>query len=179
MRRLADAERIQSFLEALGARASRPTRLYLVGGATAVLRGWRSSTIDVDLELVPESDELLRAIPELKRKLEVNVEIAAPHHFIPEVPGWEDRSLFVEQFGRLVVYHYDPYSQALSKLERRHAKDLEDARSMVDTGLVDPGRLLSLFERIEPDLYRFPAIDPPSFRASVETFVTETSNGPV
>lgn len=171
MRRLADAERIRAFLSALATRASRPTRVYLVGGATAVLRGWRSSTIDVDLELIPDSDEILRAIPELKRSLELNVEIAAPHHFIPELEGWQERSVFEEQLGKLSVYHYDPYSQVLSKLERRHAKDLADAEAMVDAGLVDPSRLLPLFERIEPELFRFPAIDPRSFRRAVEEFV--------
>lgn len=171
MRRLADAERIRAFLATLGTRVTRPTRLYLVGGATAVLQGWRETTIDIDLELVPESDEVLRAIPELKRSLHVNVEIAAPHHFIPELPAWQDRSVFIEQRGKLAIYHYDPYSQVLSKLERRHAKDLADARAMVDEGLVEPERLRSLFESIEPELYRYPAIDPGSFRRAVEEFV--------
>ncbi|HVS14003.1 MAG TPA: DUF6036 family nucleotidyltransferase [Thermoanaerobaculia bacterium] len=168
MRRLADARRIRRFLELLGERASRPARLYLVGGATAVLQGWRDSTIDVDLELVPDSDELLRAIASLKRELELNVELAAPHHFIPEVPGWQQRSPFVEQFGRLAVFHYDPYSQVLAKLERGHAKDLRDVESMVAAGLVEPERLRELFGAIEPELYRYPAVDPDSFRRAVE-----------
>jgi len=30
---------------------------------SAVLLGWRSTTVDVDLKLVPVSDELVRAIP--------------------------------------------------------------------------------------------------------------------
>lgn len=173
MRQLADAERVRAFLRALGRAAEKPTRVYLVGGATAVLRGWRSTTIDVDLQLVPESEGILRAIPELKRSLQINVELAAPHHFIPEVSGWEDRSPFLEQFGLLAVYDYDPYSQALSKLERGHAKDLRDVESMVEEELVAKDRLLELFERIEPELYRFPSIDPPSFRRAVERFVEE------
>lgn len=175
MRDLADARRIRAFLEALGRQASRPTRLYLVGGATAVLHGWRPTTVDVDLELRPDSGEILKAIPELKRSLRLNVELAAPHHFIPELPGWQERSLFVDRFGELSVYHYDPYSQVLSKLERSHTKDLEDARNMVEAGLVEPSRLLELFERIEPELYRFPAVDPPSFRRAVEDFAGSAS----
>ena len=39
---------------------------------------------------------------------------------------------------------------------------------MIARGLVDPVRALELFNRIEPELYRFPAIDPRSFRARVE-----------
>ena len=62
-------------------------RVYLTGGACAVLQGWRDSTLDVDLKLVPDSDALLQAIPRLKESLEINVELAAPDQFIPEVPG--------------------------------------------------------------------------------------------
>jgi hypothetical protein len=36
------------------------------------------------------------------------------------------------------------------------------------SGLIDPADALAQFDSIEPELYRFPAIDPPSFRRSVE-----------
>jgi hypothetical protein len=38
-----------------------------------VIYGWRPSTIDINLRLEPERDELLRAIVELKERLSVNV----------------------------------------------------------------------------------------------------------
>lgn len=44
---------------------------------------------------------------------------------------------------------------------------------LVEQGLVEPERLLELFEEIEPELYRYPAIDPPSFRRAVEELVRE------
>ncbi len=47
----------------------------------------------------------------------------------------------------MAYYHYDFYSQALAKIEPR---------------------LMRHFEEIEPLLYRFPAIDPASFRRAVE-----------
>jgi hypothetical protein len=125
----------------------------------------------VDLELVPDQDSVLRAIPELKNKLSINVELAGPGDFIPLPAGWEDRGIVVLQGRRLAFSHLDPYAQALSKLERDHARDREDARAFVARGLVEPGRLLRLFEEIEAQLYRFPAIDPPAFRARVEAFV--------
>jgi hypothetical protein len=55
-------------------------------------------------------------------------------------------------------HHYDFYSQCLAKIERGHRKDLVDVDSMLG-GLVEPRRLAALFEQIEPDLYRYPAID--------------------
>jgi len=173
MRRLADAARVESFLEELGRLAPRPTRIYLTGGATAVLRGWRPSTIDVDLKLEPESDELLRELPRLKEKLEINVELASPDQFIPELPGWQERSIFVRQIGKLSVYHLDPYSQALAKIERGHTKDITDVRSMLDDKLIEPPRMRELFEEIEPRLYRYPAIDPAAFRRALEAFLEE------
>ena len=39
---------------------------------------------------------------------------------------------------------------------------------MLGDGLVDRAELLRHFEQIEPLLYRFPAIDPASFRRAVE-----------
>ena len=74
----------------------------------------------------------------------------------------------VGQEGRLAFAHFDPYSQALAKLERGHRHDLDDVAELKSRGLVEPGRLLETFDEIEPELYRFPAIDPARFRASVE-----------
>ena len=72
-----------------------------------MLHGWRASTIDVDLKLVPDDDALLRAMPRLKE----------------------------------------------------------------EAGLVDSARLMQLFVAIESQLYRYPAVDPASFRRAVESFV--------
>ena len=67
------------------------------------------------------------------------------------------------------MFDFDPYSQALSKLERGFELDLEDVDSMVNSGQVEPARLVELFNEIESQLYRFPAVDPPSLRAAVES----------
>lgn len=77
-------------MEALGAAADSPARVYFTGGATAVLLGWRPSTIDVEVKFLPDHD------------------------------------------------------------------------------VVVPERALEYFERIEPELYRYPAIHGPSFRRAVE-----------
>jgi hypothetical protein len=50
-----------------------------------VLEGWRDSTIDVDLRFEPESDELMRALPALQDRLGINIELASPPDFIPEL----------------------------------------------------------------------------------------------
>jgi len=171
VRELADEERIRRFMLALGEAAGIEGLCYLTGGATAVLVGWRSTTVDVDITLEPEQDEVLRAIPLLKDELSINVELASPADFIPLPRGWGDRSLFIERAGRLTFSHFDPYSQALAKLERGHTQDLADVGEMVRRGLVEEPGLHSRFREIEPELYRFPAVDPVDFRRSVEDFL--------
>lgn len=168
MRRLTDATRLRQFMRLLGHRARAAGRVYLVGGACAVLLDWRPTTIDIDLELDASLEPLLRDIPEIKEELQVNVELASPAHFIPELPGWRERSPFAVREGLIDFHHYDFYAQALSKIERAHARDLDDVREMAARGLVEPRRLLEFFEQIAPDLYRYPALDPPTFRRAVQ-----------
>ena len=146
---------------ALGAAARHDGVCYLVGGATAVLFGWRSTTVDIDVKLEPEHEELLRALPSIKEELAVNVELASPAEFIPLPRGWRERSPAAGREGLLSFRHFDLYSQALAKLERGHASsDLDDVRELFAKGLVEPAELQSGFLEIEPELYRFPAIDP-------------------
>ena len=167
MRALANRARIEQFLRLFGREARDPGRVYLTGGATAVLLGWRESTLDVDLKIVPDQDALLRAIPALKESLQLNVELAAPDDFIPVASSWEDRSPFIVQEGPLSVHHFDLYAQALSKIERGHAQDAADVKAMIDRGLVERHGLANYFEAIKPNLYRYPAIDPAVFAAAV------------
>ena len=173
MRKPITSARLKEFMSALGSAVKSTANVYLVGGATAVLLDWRSSTIDVDLKLVPESDELLKSLPVLKERLEMNIELASPDHFIPVLPGWEQRSLFIQRYGNLSFFHYDFYAQALAKIERGHAIDLVDVREMNNRRLLEPARLLDLFSAIEDELYRYPAVDPSSFRQAVERIVGE------
>lgn len=168
MRELADSTRIERFMRALGQAAQLEGQVYLTGGATAVLHGWRASTIDIDIKLTPDRDELLREIPRLKEELNLNVELAAPSDFIPLPDGWEERSPLIRREGKISFHHFDPIAQALSKSERGHEQDLLDVKEMIARGLVDPSDALAQFELIESELYRFPAIDPTSFRRSVE-----------
>jgi hypothetical protein len=171
MRQPADAARVRRLMAALGSAATEDGRCFLVGGGTAVLIGWRNTTIDVDLLLDPEQDEVLRALPAIKSELQVNVELASPRDFIPLPAGWEDRSPSIGREGRLEFRHFDLLSQALAKIERGHTQDLEDVEAMIDRNLVDIERLRAAFDEIEPELYRFPAIDPADYRRRFEEFL--------
>jgi hypothetical protein len=173
MRAPVDAGRLRAFMRAVAQAARGPLQVYLVGGATAVAEGWRDATIDIDVAFGPNHDAVLRAIPAIKEALDINVELASPVDFIPVKAGWQDRSPFVAQEGQVTFRHFDLYAQALAKIERGHEIDRADVNELFARGLVDRARLLEYFEVIAPELYRFPAIDPTSFRQAVEAAVVE------
>jgi hypothetical protein len=170
MRAETDLAKLQAFMVALGKQVRGGGRIYLTGGATAVLHGWREMTIDVDLKPDPEPLGLFEALAVLKDQLDINVELASPDDFIPAIPGWRERSLFIARHGPLEFYHYDPYGQALSKLQRRHDRDLQDVKSMLRGKLIVRDRLREMFTLIKPQIIRYPAIDSASFEAAVLEF---------
>jgi len=170
MRAETDKTKLLAFMAALGQRTQGPGRIYLAGGATAVWHGWRAMTIDIDFKPDPEPAGLFEALAGLKHDLDINVELTCPERFIPELPGWRERSPFIARHGPIDFYHYDPYSQTLAKIQRGHERDLQDARAMIRTRMVDVERLRPLFAEIEPRLIRYPAIETGAFRAAVEEF---------
>ena len=132
--------------------------------------------MDVDLKADPEPSGFFEAIATLKDELSVNIELACPSDFIPELPNWRERSRFIARHGLIDFYHYDIYSQALSKLERGHSRDLTDVQAMLRADLVRRDLLLELFLDIEPKLIRYPSLDPKSFRTVVEEFCKDVSD---
>lgn len=174
MREPTDLKKLESFMAALGKKVRSRGRIYLTGGTCALLYHWRNSTIDIDLKAGPEPMGFFEAIAELKETLDVNIELAAPDQFIPMLPDWETRSIFIAQHGFLDFYHYDFYSQALAKLERDHERDRFDVASMLSSGLITKDRLMQLFQAIEPNLLRYPAITPAYFKRNVAAFCTSS-----
>jgi hypothetical protein len=154
-------------MQALGAEPGCEGRVYFSGGGSAVLVGWREQTADADLLLVPDTDPMLRAIQKLKLALDMNVELAWPAQFLPELPGWRDRSRFIERVGKVDFFHYDFCAQALSKILRGQDKDLGDVAAMIERKLIDPQQVFSLFTAIEDRLFRFPNINAGAFRSAV------------
>ena len=157
-------------MNALGQRVRGPGRIYLVGGATAVLHNWRPMTIDVDIKPEPEPAGLFEALATLKDELDINIELASPDQFIPPLPAWRERSIFIARYGPLEFFHYDLYGQALAKLQRGHPRDLTDVRAMRRDGLIEIEKVRTLFQEIQPQLLRYPAIDPAKFREAVLEF---------
>ena len=171
MRPVFDKQRLERFLRDFGDEVSGDGVVYLTGGATALLHGWREMTIDVDIKAEPEPAGFFEAIAKLKNTFPANIELASPELFIPELPGWKSRSLFIGRYGKIDYYHYDPYSQALAKLERGHARDAGDVEAMFTAGLIKVRKLGDLFYAIESELIRYPSIDVISYKTEVEKWM--------
>ncbi len=175
MRQAVQKEQIEKVFTELAKRCKSPGRIYVVGGTTAVISGWRENTADIDMKIGPEPKGIFEAIRDLKNELQVNIELASPDDFMPALPGWEERSQFITQVHGVSFYHYDFYAQALAKILRAHDRDREDVQSMLETGLVNPKELMRLFVAIEPQLIRYPSIEARDFRRKVEAIVGRIS----
>lgn len=175
MRQETDRIKTKKVLEYLGSHIKTSGTLYITGGASAVLIGWREQTIDIDCKFDPEPTGIYEALQQAKEKLDVNIELASPDHFIPPLPDWVKRSQFVGRFGKLDVYHYDFYSQALAKIERGHQRDLSDVENMVQHGLIERIKVGEFFQKIECELLKYPSINQKSFSKKVELFLNQES----
>jgi hypothetical protein len=150
----------------------RSYRVYLVGGGTAVLLGWRASTIDADL--YSDREEVFRDIQSIKERLQLNVEFVRPEDFVPALAGTEERHVFIETIGRVSYYHYDPYAQLLSKVVRGFRQDLLDAEKFLSSGMVDPERFRSLVHQISESAYsRYPALSRQAVLDAVDDYLTQ------
>jgi hypothetical protein len=151
-----------------------PYRVFLVGGGTAVLSGWRHSSIDADF--YSEQEIVFRDIQGIKERLNVNVEFARPEDFVPALEGTADRHVFVETIQDVSYFHYDPYAQVFSKVVRGFRRDLDDAIHFVRSGMVAPGKLRELVEGIPEAAYsRYPALSLVAVREAVLDFATKAS----
>ena len=161
MREEVDIRKLQRFLAELGKAAKGLGRVYLTGGASALLIGWRAATIDVDLKFNPEPIGVFEAIPKLKNLLDINIELAAPDDFVPALPGWKERSSWIVTHNQVDFYHFDFYTQALSKIERNLSKDESDVTAMIEADLVNPYKLVSLVNELtEAQWARYPSLEP-------------------
>lgn len=118
---------IQSILSILGERVPIDSRLFLIGGTALTLLGSPRPTIDIDFvgdNVRP--NELHRKIMQIAGELKIHIDPVPIEHFIPLPDGSEQRNIHIGQFGNLDVYVIDPYSIALSKLDRGLDTDLDD-----------------------------------------------------
>ena len=143
-----DHSEIQSILQSMGERVPSNSQLILIGGSALALLGSPRLTIDIDFvgdDLHP--NELHRSIMQIAKELKIHVEPVPLDQFVPLPEGSEKRNIRIGQFGNLEVYVADPYSIALSKLDRGLETDFEDIIFLIHKKFIS----LNELERITRD----------------------------
>ncbi len=118
---------LQTVLAELGERLPPASRITLIGGSALILLGSLRLTMDIDFvgdDVNP--NELHRKIIQIAKELKIQIEPVPIERFIPLPAGSEQRAIPIAQYGNLNVYIADPYSIALSKVDRGLDSDLED-----------------------------------------------------
>lgn len=168
-------ETLRKFMEAVGRVLKKEATLYLTGGATAILYGFRHGTIDVDI--AGDMDELFSLIPSLKERLHINIELAKPSDFVPRLHGESKRHILIGYFGKVRFMHFDPYSQAFSKIVRGHVTDMADVKSLMKQGLVDADKLNKLVKEISAtEFARYPQLNREAVEFAVDEYVSSVSS---
>ncbi len=151
-----DRAAIEHFLRRLGQLVHHPGRIYLVGGAALVhqqVRGLQATTMDIDLALeVTNEQEIETAIQQLKRDLDLNVELASPGDFIPLPASWQRQAQYIGRYGPLEMFYFDYYSLALSKIERGTERDLQDVELLGHQHLITREGLEAAYQEILPQM---------------------------
>jgi hypothetical protein len=166
-------ESLRALMQALAKAAGKDRHysVYLVGGGTAVLKGWRESSIDADLH--SPQDDIFRDVQAIKERLRLNIELVRPEDFVPALEGSEERHVFIETVGRVSFFHYDPCAQLLSKVVRGFDRDMADARAFVGSGMVDTERFRSLVRAIPGSAWsKYPRYSPAAVRKAVDDFLS-------
>jgi hypothetical protein len=132
-----ETTRINAFLQELGKRYPRPATLFLLGGSALCLLGSSRPTWDIDYvgdDL--KQDDLQRTMAQVARDMQIEVEAVPIAQFVPLPVGAQKRSLSVGKFGKIEVYVFDPYTIALSKIDRGFDTDIEDVVFLIRHNLI-------------------------------------------
>jgi hypothetical protein len=121
-------EQIRDYLETLGRRVRKETRICIAGSCGLILPGLLERGTE-DIDVVDEVPQEIRENHALLQDLQKAFGLHLGHvqrHYFPS--GWQDRVRSFANYGRLFVYLMDRYDIFLSKLFSSRIKDLADLR---------------------------------------------------
>ena len=128
-----DKTSLESILTTLGGQVPPASRLFLLGGSALTLLGSSRPSLDIDFvgdDIHPS--ELHRTLIAKAKEMKLQVEAVPIERFIPLPDGNEERNIFIGQFANLDVYVIDPYSIALSKIDRGLLTDFDDIIFLIE-----------------------------------------------
>ena len=143
-------------LHKLGERVPPNSRLVLVGGGALALLGSPRLTIDIDFigdDVQP--NPLHKTILQMARELKIHVEPVPLDRFIPLPKGSDGRVIRIGQYGNLEIFVADPYSIALSKLDRGLDTDFDDLVFLVQNKFVNMDEFERMFRDALPHAHKY------------------------
>ncbi|MCB0183193.1 MAG: hypothetical protein KDE31_02955 [Caldilineaceae bacterium] len=136
---------IHALLTEVGRRYQQPATLLLLGGGALRLLGSSRPTLDLDYvghDL--HKTALQQVVEQVAQEMQLEVEAVPIEEFVPLPDDAQERRLVVGQFGTIDVNILDPYTIALSKIDRGFETDLEDILFLIQQGLVTLAKLESV-----------------------------------
>ena len=148
--------RIEAFLTAVGKHCQPASTLFLLGGGALEMLGGARPTVDLDYvgnDLQP--DNLQQLMMQIANEMQIELEAVPIAEFVPVPANAQKRAVLVGEFGNLTVYIFDPYTIALSKLDRGFDNDIEDVLFLVRNQLITVEQLAMFVETAVSQANRF------------------------
>lgn len=142
---------IHAILQKMGARVPAGSELILVGGSALALLGNARPTIDIDFigdDVQPTAFH--QSILQIAEELGIFADPVPLERFVPLPADSQNRNIRIGQFGNLEVYIADPYSIALSKVDRGADTDYDDLLFLVQNGHVEMEKLEAMLREALP-----------------------------
>lgn len=149
-------EDLHSILTIIGKRVPPSSPLTLVGGSALILLGSPRPTIDIDFvgdDIHP--NELHRQIIQIAKELKIHIDPVPLERFVPLPEGHQKRAIPIGQFGNLSISVADPYSIALSKVDRGFEADLSDLVFLIQRNYIKLGELERILNKALPHANKF------------------------
>jgi len=98
---------------------------------------------------------LHQSVLQMAEELGIYADPVPLERFIPLPKGSAERSIRIGQFGNLEIYVADPYSIALSKVDRGADTDYDDLLFLVQNGHVEMSKLEAILAEALPHAREF------------------------
>lgn len=148
--------KLHAFLTELGKQYNEPAKLFLLGGSALVMLGSPRQTADIDYvghDL--HKDDFQLVIEQLAQSFQLDVEAVPIEEFIPVPADAHERHILIAEFEQVEVYVFDPYSIAISKLDRGFDTDIADVVFMLDQQLITMEQLELLLHQALKQAHAF------------------------
>jgi hypothetical protein len=143
-----EKDTLKSILTEFGKRVPPGSQLHLLGGGALTLLGSPRPSLDIDFvgdDVHP--NELHRTILKIAKEMDLFVDVVPIDRFIPLPDGHENRSIHIGQFENLEIFIIDPYSIALSKVDRGSFTDYDDILFLIQSGYVNMQNLEEIIQK--------------------------------